>query len=172
MRQLGVSPFVRGLSLGTLAFLLPGTVATAATPDAMMATCRQRAAKSLQTPLPGVSTKYEGQRTDGTHAVNGAVGDRTFQCSFNKAGSRIVRFVATPDAAAAAPAASQRMPTKNEQACLAAVSRETNNGDVILLGSEASQASDFVRIGVGAQRAPWKCLVKDGKVAEVSSLGN
>ncbi len=76
----------------------------------------------------------------------------------------------TPAVAAPTPAASQRMPSKNEQACLAAVSRETSNGDVILLGTEESQANDFVRIGVGPQRAPWKCLVKDGRVAEVSSM--
>ena len=63
----------------------------------MMAQCRARAGKALRTRLPDIDTKYEGQRTDGTHAVNGTASvdgrTRTFQCSFNRAGSRIIRFV-------------------------------------------------------------------------------
>lgn len=62
------------------------------------------------------------------------------------------------------------MPSKDEQACLQAVSIETNNGDVILLSTETSEANNTVIIGVGEQRAKWKCLVKNGKVAEVMSL--
>jgi hypothetical protein len=73
---------------------------------------------------------------------------------------------------AVAPAASRRMPSTNEQACLAAVSRTTNNGDVILLDSATSEANDTVIVGVGPQRARWRCLAKDGKVAEVMSLTN
>lgn len=72
---------------------------------------------------------------------------------------------------ASAPAASGT-PSKDEQACLAATSRETNNGDVMLLSSETSEANNTVYIGVGPQRAKWKCLVKNGKVAEVESMGN
>lgn len=63
-------------------------------------------------------------------------------------------------------------PSQDEQACLAATSRETNNGDVMLLSSESSEANNTVYIGVGPQRAKWKCLVKNGKVAEVESMGN
>lgn len=74
--------------------------------------------------------------------------------------------------AGAAPAASSRMPSKNEQVCLQAVTKETNNGDVVLLSSETSEANDTVYVGVGHQRAKWKCLVKNGKVAEVSSMTN
>lgn len=61
-------------------------------------------------------------------------------------------------------------PSQDEQACLQAVSIETNNGDVILLSTETSEANNTVIIGVGEQRAKWKCLVKNGKVAEVMSL--
>ncbi len=61
-------------------------------------------------------------------------------------------------------------PSIDEQACLQAVSKETGNGDVVTLGSEISEANTDVTIGVGPDRAPWKCLVKDGKVAEVMSL--
>ena len=43
-------------------------------------------------------TKYEGQRTDGTHAVNGtidlAAGSEDFQCSYNAAGDGMVDFYA------------------------------------------------------------------------------
>jgi len=60
----------------------------------MMTTCNTYAARHL-----GVSTsdivdlKYEGQRTDGTHAVNGsAANGQTFQCSFNRAGTHVVHW--------------------------------------------------------------------------------
>lgn len=63
-------------------------------------------------------------------------------------------------------------PSGAEQACLAAVSRAANNGDVVLLGSEFSQAGTFVRVGVGAQRAPWKCIAYgDGSTGGVEYLG-
>ena len=40
-----------------------------------------------------VDLKYEGQRTDGTHAVNGsAANGQTFQCSFNRAGTHVVHW--------------------------------------------------------------------------------
>ena len=61
-------------------------------------------------------------------------------------------------------------PSKDEQACLAAVSRETNNGDATILRSDTSEANNMVIVGVGQQRAQWKCLSKNGKVAEVMSL--
>lgn len=64
------------------------------------------------------------------------------------------------------------IPSKDEQACLAAVSNTTNNGDVNVLRTETSEANNTVVVGVGAQRAPWKCLVKNGKVADVMSLTN
>jgi len=61
-------------------------------------------------------------------------------------------------------------PSKDEQACLQAVSTETNNGDVMTLSVEESEANTLVMVGVGPNRAPWKCLAKDGVVAEVSSM--
>ena len=60
-------------------------------------------------------------------------------------------------------------PSKDEQACLQAVSRETNNGDVAALSVETSEANTIVMVGVGPNRAPWKCLVSAGAVAEVMS---
>ncbi|MGJ8586197.1 MAG: hypothetical protein ACSHXD_19065 [Marinosulfonomonas sp.] len=60
----------------------------------MMSSCNTYAARHL-----GVSTSdidvvsYEGQRTDGTHAVNGSTtSGQTFQCSFNAAGTRVVHW--------------------------------------------------------------------------------
>jgi len=74
-----------------------------ATPEAMMAQCRARAAQTLGVRMPDIETKYEGQRTDGTHAVNGAARsagrERTFQCSFGPGGQRIVQFVVNQPAA-------------------------------------------------------------------------
>ena len=65
------------------------------------------------------------------------------------------------------------MPSRDEQACLQAVSIQTNNEDVMLLtGTETSEANNTVYIGVGPNRARWRCLVKNGRVAEVTSLTN
>jgi hypothetical protein len=60
----------------------------------------------------------------------------------------------------------------DEGACERAVSIETSNGDVVTLSSEFSQANTVVIVGVGPQRAQWRCLVSGGKVAEVMSLTN
>jgi len=61
------------------------------------------------------------------------------------------------------------MPSKDEQACLQAVSIKTNNGEVTVLSTETSEANNIVIVGVGPNRAPWRCLVSRGVVAEVSS---
>lgn len=62
------------------------------------------------------------------------------------------------------------MPSKDEQACLQAVSIKTNNGDVTLLRTETSEANNLVVVGVGPNKAPWRCLVSGGVVAEVMSM--
>ena len=62
--------------------------------------------------------------------------------------------------------------TITNEACLAAVRKETNESNVVVLMNEFSEANTLVQIGVGPSRAPWKCLVSnDGKVAEVSFMG-
>jgi pyruvate/2-oxoglutarate dehydrogenase complex dihydrolipoamide acyltransferase (E2) component len=61
-------------------------------------------------------------------------------------------------------------PSKDEQVCLQAVSTETNNGDVVTLSVETSEANTVVMVGVGPSRVPWKCLASGGVVAEVSSM--
>lgn len=63
-------------------------------------------------------------------------------------------------------------PSAAEQACLVAVTRASNNPDVVLLGSQPSSAGTAVRVGVGAQRAPWACTAyRDGTVGEISFMG-
>ena len=63
-------------------------------------------------------------------------------------------------------------PAKDQQACLAAVSNKTNNGEVTVLDTNSSEANNTVIVGVGKQTAQWKCLVKNGRVADVMSLTN
>ena len=83
------------LAAATLASF--AVVAEANTPARMMQECRIRAHEVLHTRLPDIETKYEGQRTDGTHAVNGTAWIRgrteTFQCSFNRPGRQIIQFI-------------------------------------------------------------------------------
>ncbi|MGD9805475.1 MAG: hypothetical protein AB7E81_24240 [Hyphomicrobiaceae bacterium] len=93
-------PSVRVLILpaAIAAVMLPLVqTANASSPERMMQVCRIRAHEVIHTRLPDVETKYEGQRTDGTHAVNGTawVSGRTetFQCSFDRHGGNIIQFV-------------------------------------------------------------------------------
>jgi hypothetical protein len=59
------------------------------------------------------------------------------------------------------------------KACLERVAKDTGEPNVTVLSSEFSQANSVVMVGVGANRAPWRCLVSNnGIVAEVSFTGN
>jgi hypothetical protein len=65
------------------------------------------------------------------------------------------------------------MPSVEEQACLRDVTRTTNNPDVVLLSSSFSQAGTEVIVGVGEQRARWRCIgYSDGTTADIMSLTN
>ncbi len=73
---------------------------------------------------------------------------------------------ATPPAATTGGA-----PTAAEQACLRDVTAVTNNPDVVLLGSEFSEAGTMVRVGVGPDQAPWQCIAyRDGTTDGIMSL--
>ena len=72
-------------------------------------------------------------------------------------------------AAEASDAGGSDLPPVVEQACLKAVAKQTNTADVEVIDSMTSEANNTVTVGVGPDRAPWKCLVKNGKVAEVMS---
>ncbi len=64
-------------------------------------------------------------------------------------------------------------PSRSEQACLAAVSNKTNNGDVAVVGSTSAESGNFVTIGVGPGRAPWQCATDAaGNVWNVQSMTN
>ena len=66
------------------------------------------------------------------------------------------------------------IPSAAEQACLRDVTQQTNNPDVVLLGSEPYQGgARYVRVGVGDQRAVWQCIGRsDGSTSEIMYLGN
>lgn len=65
------------------------------------------------------------------------------------------------------------VPTVAEQACLRDVTRTTNNPDVVLLSSSFSQAGTEVIVGVGPQRARWRCIGNsNGTTAGITSLSN
>jgi hypothetical protein len=57
----------------------------------LMSKCNTFAAKKLGLSTSDIaSVKCEGQRTDGTYAVNGeTTSGQTFQCSFNSAGTHV-----------------------------------------------------------------------------------
>jgi hypothetical protein len=62
-------------------------------------------------------------------------------------------------------------PTLAEQGCLRDVSAATNNPDVALLESTFSEAGTQVVVGVGPERARWRCIgYSDGTTADIMSL--
>lgn len=60
----------------------------------------------------------------------------------------------------------------DDRACLKAVAEQTGNPTVVILSREESEANNAVIVGIGPQKAPWQCLVKDGIVAGIMSLTN
>lgn len=63
----------------------------------MMMTCNTYAARHLGVSTSDIATvSYQGQRVDGTHAVNGeTTSGQTFQCSFNRSGTKVVHWTHT-----------------------------------------------------------------------------
>jgi len=61
------------------------------------------------------------------------------------------------------------VPAKDKQACVRAVKSKTHNPKVVVIGAIGSEANNQVTLGVGPDKAPWRCLVKRGKVADVMS---
>jgi hypothetical protein len=64
------------------------------------------------------------------------------------------------------------VPAKDRQACVRAVKSKTHNPKVAIIGAVSSEAANTVTLGVGPDRAPWRCLVKRGKVSDVMSQAN
>lgn len=64
-------------------------------------------------------------------------------------------------------------PSLAEQGCLRDVTRTTNNPDVVMLSSSYSEAGTEVIVGVGPDRARWRCIgYKDGTTSSIMSLTN
>jgi hypothetical protein len=87
----------------------------------MLERCRAYAASRLRVSPDVISVKYEGQRTDGTHAVNGdaeSTPAMAFQCSFDTTGKKIAHFVVNSpkDDSKSSSAKSDGPPSKDEQA--------------------------------------------------------
>jgi hypothetical protein len=62
-------------------------------------------------------------------------------------------------------------PSPAAQACLRDVTATTNNGDVVLLSESFSQAGTETIIGVGPDRARWRCIgYADGTTGGIQSL--
>lgn len=70
----------------------PAGAAEATDVITMLQKCRTIGAHHYRMRMPDVSTKFEGQRTDKTHAVNGTAGALHFQCSFRADGKRITHL--------------------------------------------------------------------------------
>jgi hypothetical protein len=65
----------------------------------------------------------------------------------------------------------QSVPQVSRDACLREVSRTTNNSNVTIIEMIYSEANSQVTVGVGPDRAKWRCLVSNsGVVAQVMSL--
>ncbi len=62
------------------------------------------------------------------------------------------------------------VPKKDRKACLAAVTAKSGNSTVEVLEGSVSEANNTVVVGVGPDKAKWKCLVKNGKAAQVTSM--
>ena len=109
--------------------------------------------------VPWQCTAYADGSTDGGMFM-GNDGDGPCEAAMGATGG---------DQPAQLPAAT---PSPEEQACLAAVSQETGTGDVAVLSSEFSQAGTVVLVGVGADRAPWKCIAySDGTTGGLEFQG-
>lgn len=62
-------------------------------------------------------------------------------------------------------------PTPAEAGCLRDVAATTNNSEVTIISSFASEAGTGVTVGVGPDRAPWRCIgYNDGTTAAIVSL--
>ena len=74
-------------------------------------------------------------------------------------------------ACAPAPAVTTTTSSPAEAGCLRDVATTTNNPQVTILESFASEAGTEVTVGVGPDRAPWRCIgYSDGTTAAIMSL--
>jgi hypothetical protein len=101
--------------------------------------------------------------------------DRNCFTSLDNIMTRTMTFVLGASALVALSACveetSTTTPSLAEQGCLRDVSATTNNGDVAILESNFSEAGTEVIVGVGPDRARWRCIgYSDGATAGIQSL--
>jgi hypothetical protein len=113
--------------------------------------------------------QWDATQGDVTVSV-GVQGDKLEVLYTGKGGVNGVCKVTSYEAAGGP--AKPAIPAADEKACLEAVSKETKNATVATLRTNTSEANNTVIVGVGADKAKWKCLVKEGKVAGVTSMTN
>ncbi len=92
---------VKRLAIGMLAIGAAGlsaNVSSAQSPEYMVEDCQLASQQFYQEFEVRTEAKYEGQRTDGTHAVNGTIylenRSAYYSCSYDAAGSALVEFFA------------------------------------------------------------------------------
>jgi len=89
--------FTLNALVGGIAFAVFG-IAAAQSPDYMIEDCTYSSQVFYQDYEAKTEGSYEGQRTDGTHAVNGTIylenRSANFSCSYNAAGDTMVEFFA------------------------------------------------------------------------------
>jgi hypothetical protein len=133
-------------------------VLTAAT-GALASTASQREYKR------GYADCSAGRWDENQHGESYKKGCRAAEDKRNAAGAE------TPATSEQNPASfmDASVPGKDKQACVRAVKKQTRNPKVVVVGAVSSEANNTVTLGVGPQKAPWRCLVKGGKVADVMS---
>ncbi len=145
------------LPLSAIAAMAFSASASAAPPEIMMAKCRAKAGAAFKTRLPNIDTKYEGQRVDGTHAVNGTARFRgrveTFQCSFSRSGKRIIKFIVNkPPARPAKPIGGSPA-----VACLEAVAKTVGKTGLTTISVTKGETATIVMVRVPGAERPWRC---------------
>lgn len=95
----------------------------------------------------------------------------TRSCAIVAAGALLLTLAGCDAQMDDATATSAVTPSVEEQACLRDVASTTGNADVALLSSSFSQAGTEVIVGVGPDRAQWRCIgYSDGTTADIMSL--
>ena len=89
---------MKNIAALTLAASIVGTGAMAQSPAYMIESCQLASQTFYQEFGAASEATYEGQRVDGTHAVNGTIylenRSATYQCSYNRTGDTLVQFFA------------------------------------------------------------------------------
>lgn len=89
---------MKHLVLSVLVVSATSGIAVAQSPDYMIQDCSYASQQFYQEFQARTEASYEGQRTDGTHAVNGTIylenRSAYFSCSYNAKGDNLVEFFA------------------------------------------------------------------------------